>query len=124
MEATIILAHGSVRKETTEVMDQLLRQLNTQDQYTDMKLSVAYLQLAEPGLGSEVKRLYAEGVRKIALVPMFIFDGVHVTQDIPAECKALEKELPGLSLKLGRHIGADPLLAQILADRITELQTV
>lgn len=124
MEATIILAHGSVRKQTTEVMDKLLEQLISRNEHSGMKLSVAYLQLAEPDLSSEVKRLYAEGVREIALVPMFIFDGVHVTQDIPNECLSLETELPGLSLKLGRHIGADPLLAQILSDRILELRTI
>lgn len=124
MNACIILAHGSVRKQTNLVMDALIAQLQQRPETKDLQLRTAYLQLAEPNLETVAEQLYADGCRQITLVPLFIFDGVHVTKDIPELCQRLEIRLEGLRLKLNPHIGADPLLTQIIINRLFDREQV
>jgi sirohydrochlorin ferrochelatase len=118
LDACIIVAHGSQGEKTVSVLASLQEQLATRPEMAGIPVSFAFLRLNEPSLPEQVRRHYQEGCRTIRLMPLFIFDGVHVSQEIPALCANLEKDLPGLHLEQARSIGADPLLAEMILGRL------
>lgn len=80
-EGIIILAHGSKRKSTNRVA-KVFRQI-VSAAFPGKLVEAAYLQLSKPTLERSVEKLNLVGVTKITIVPLFLFDGVHVTRDIP-----------------------------------------
>lgn len=118
MKGVIILAHGSKRKETTETLDSLVRKVRSQAD--GVPVCPAYLQFAEPNLEAAVTQLAEQGITEIKVVPLFIFDGIHVTQDIPAELAKLQGMYPDVHLSLTKHLGDDDRITEIVMDRIQQ----
>lgn len=118
MDGILILAHGSKRPETEKILNSLVEKVRKK---TDGKLVYpAYLQFSEQNLEKGIEFLISRGAKKIRVIPMFIFDGIHVTEDIPNELNEIRIKFPEIEITLGRHIGDDDKLADILVDRINE----
>ncbi|MDF2523147.1 MAG: cobalamin [Clostridiales bacterium] len=113
------MAHGSKREETEAILNSLVEKVKNK---TGNDLVIpAYLQFSEQNLEKGVDCLVYKGARTINIVPMFIFDGVHVTIDIPNELKEIKLKYPDIQLKMSRHIGDDDKLADIIIDRINSI---
>lgn len=119
MTGILILAHGSREKETEatlgQIADMLKQLLNTEN------IESAFLQFSETTLKKGLLKLVEKGIKNIKVVPYFLFDGVHIKEDVPAEIDAFLKEYPEVKICFGRTLGADERLAEILADRVREL---
>ncbi|MCX7843467.1 MAG: CbiX/SirB N-terminal domain-containing protein [Clostridia bacterium] len=116
MEGILILAHGSKRQETERIMNSLVSKVKAK---TGKHLvQAAYLQFSEQNLEAGIEGLAREGARDIKVVPMFLFDGVHVTEDIPKELDAIKEKHPGLKISMTKHLGDDDRIADIIVDRI------
>ena len=61
------------------------------------------------------------GIKEIVVVPFFLFEGIHIREDIPEKIEGLEKKYPDVIFKFGKPIGADPMLAEILVKRAEEI---
>lgn len=119
MNGILILAHGSKKKETEEILNSLVDKVKYK---TGEELVVpSYLQFSEENLEKGVELLVSRGAKNIRIVPMFLFDGVHVREDIPNELNELKERFPGIEIKMGRHIGDDDKLVDIIIDRISEI---
>jgi len=119
MNGILILAHGSKRQETEQTLNSLVSKVK---QKTGEKLVVpAYLQFSEQNLKAGIEQLIDSGANDIKVVPMFLFDGVHVTQDIPEELNAIMAKHPGIKIRMSKHLGDDDRIAEIIADRIRSL---
>jgi sirohydrochlorin ferrochelatase len=118
MNGIIILAHGSKKKSTEEVLNKLADKVKNKK--PDLIVKKAYLQFSEKNLLTAIKEFVDEGVLNIKIMPMFLFDGVHVTTDIPEEIEKIKEDLAVKNLKitLTKHIGADDRIADIIIDRI------
>lgn len=119
MEGILILAHGSKREETEKIVDSLVEKVKKKS--GKELVCPAYLQFSKDSLDSGIERLVSGGATKIKVVPMFIFDGVHVTEDIPKELEEIKSKYPGVDIRMSRHIGDDDRLADIIVDRISSL---
>lgn len=119
MNGILILAHGSKRKETEKILNSLVDKVKGK---TGEDLVVpSYLQFSDQNLEKAVESLVNKGVKYIRIVPVFLFDGVHVTEDIPGELNDIRSKFPGVEIKMGRHIGDDDKLVDIIVDRIGEI---
>lgn len=119
MNGILILAHGSKRPETEKIMDSLVEKVKAK---TGEELVLpAYLQFSDPNLEKGIEEIVKKGANKVRIVPMFIFDGVHVTTDIPGELDGIKSKYPDVELVMSRHIGDDDKLADIIIDRINSL---
>lgn len=47
-------------------------------------------------------------------------EGIHIKKDIPEELAEATKEYPGVKVTMGKTLGADKRLAEILIDRIND----
>lgn len=89
---------------------------------TDQRVIPAYLQFSPNSLDKAVEQLVGEGVTRIKVIPMFLFDGIHVTEDIPEELEAIGERYPEVDIRMSRHLGDDDRIADIILDRMASLQ--
>lgn len=113
----VILAHGSRVPETLRTLEDIACQVRTAGSWL---IEPAALQFNEPDLEQAVDRLVARGAKRIVVLPMFLFGGNHVLRDIPQVVQDVASRHAGVSVSLGRHVGADHRLSAILVERLRE----
>lgn len=114
----VIIGHGSRLKSANDAVRKAARAIKTKSQYKIVE--PAYLQLCKPNLGEVVRKVAKTGCRQILIVPYFLFEGNHVTMDIPA---AIRKEVglyKHINFVYAKNIGQDPRISDILMACITE----
>ncbi len=79
----------------------------------------AFISLAPPTVSAALDRCLRLGATRIAVVPYFLFSGVLVDRinDQTAEWAVAH---PGIDVRHGPHLGADPRIADLLLDRYRE----
>lgn len=120
MDGVIILAHGSRRQESDIILDSLAKKVTKIA--GSQPIVTAFLQFSERSLDKAVESLVKDGVKRITVVPMFLFDGVHVTEDIPEALAAMEAQYPEIAIRMSRHLGDDDRIAHIILDRMHSIQ--
>lgn len=119
MTGILLLAHGSREGDTEKTMHQITEYVKAELQ-NDM-IEEAYLQFRDTSLEKGLLSLIERGADDIKVVPYFLFEGVHIKEDIPAEIRDFAQHHPNVKITMGRTLGADRRLADIVADRIREL---
>lgn len=118
-QGILILAHGSRQKETEETLQAVVSLLK--GKLPEMEIETAFLQFSERNLEYGLNALMKKGIEEIKVIPYFLFEGVHLKEDIPKEIEDFLKDHPNMKITLGRTLGADQRLAEILKDRILEM---
>lgn len=115
----LILAHGSREKSTEKTLAWIVSALKKK--LGAIPLETAYLQFCDVNLEKGLDRLVEQGAVDIKVIPYFLFDGVHIKEDIPEEIRAYLKKKSGIRITFGETLGADTRLADILLDRVNKL---
>ncbi|HEY5585645.1 MAG TPA: CbiX/SirB N-terminal domain-containing protein [Ruminiclostridium sp.] len=118
MKAILILAHGSREKSTLDTLEKITQM--TKAQLSDVMIETAYMEFCEINLGKGLDILVNKGAKEIVVVPYFLFEGIHIRGDVPGEINEYIKDHPGITVTMGKTLGADARLADVLADRIRE----
>ncbi len=118
MKGILILAHGSREKSTEDTLKEVIQLLKIEME--DALIEYAFLQFSELNLEAGLNKLVAKGANDIKVVPYFLFDGVHIREDIPKEIEEYLTEKEGLKISMGKTLGADKRLVSVLADRVRE----
>lgn len=118
MKGILILAHGSREKSTEDTLEEIIAMLEAD--IDDCIIEYAFLQFSEVNLQKGVDKLVQKGVKDIKIIPYFLFEGVHIREDIPKEIEEYLKNNPEIKISLGKTLGADKRLAAILLDRVKE----
>jgi len=116
----IVLGHGSRAPEATETLAAVTAMVREKTDYA--RVAYASLQLSEPDLATVMQELVEAGMNRILVAPFLIATGQHVKEDIPNELAALREKHPGVEMHLGSPLGADERLAEILLDRVVEME--
>lgn len=120
MKGIMVLAHGSRVKETTDTIEKIVKLAKDNIKDKDIPIEIAYMELCSPNIETVVKKLVDMGVDEIKVVPYFLFRGIHIKKDIPNELEAALEGHDNVKITMGDTLGADPRLAEILADRIND----
>lgn len=119
MRGVIVAAHGSRAAETAAQMEKTVDLMRCK---TDgMPVVLAYVGGSGTSFEDGIEGLVKMGVDEILVVPCFLVEGYHVKEDIPKRIEKAIKIYPDISIRLGRVIGSDSRIADILADRAAEL---
>ena len=121
MTGVLLLAHGSREGDTEITMGRITAYVK--ETLGNGMVEEAYLQFREKNLEAGLLSLMSKGADTIRVVPYFLFEGVHIKEDIPAELAEFRKKHPGVEITMGKTLGADRRLADIVADRIRELES-
>ncbi len=116
--AIIVIGHGSRSAEATAQFMQVVAMLR-EYQPDDLVLP-AFMELAEPRLAGAIADAVSRQALDIVVVPCFLYQGIHIKEDIPAMLDELQRTHPEVTVRFARPIGADPRLAVILHERVEE----
>jgi precorrin-8X/cobalt-precorrin-8 methylmutase len=116
--AVILVGHGSRQPGADDTLVQLSAALANLSGQT---VETAFLQFSQPDVPRAVARLAGTGVSKLILLPVFIYNGQHVTADLPSLLDELRPRYQGISFVAGEPLGADHRLAEILSERLSPL---
>ena len=118
MKGVLILAHGSREDDTEKTMDAIAEMVK--EKLPDTIIETAYLQFRERDLKNGLENLIRQGANDILLIPYFLFSGVHIRHDIPAEIDEFLRNRKDVKIRMGDTLGADPRFAEVLAERIRQ----
>ena len=104
-DGRIIVAHGSRRVEANASIESMAISLN----------AVAAYWAVSPSLKDIVAQLVADGKRKIAIIPYFLFAG-GITDAIAQSIQDLKLQLPGVSFQLYEPLGGNGELTDLIWD--------
>jgi len=116
--AILIVAHGSREKPAQQEFKRLVGKYR--QRHPGWKIAHAFLEMAEPSIPQALESL-AVTSSEILVLPLFLFTAKHVRQHIPEILTAFRKKHPGAKVKLGKPLGADPQLLDILDKRLRHL---
>jgi sirohydrochlorin cobaltochelatase len=117
--ALIIIGHGSRSAEATAQFHQIVEMIR--ERRTGDIVLPAFMENAIPRLPDAIAEVVALGAVDIAIVPCFLYQGIHIKEDIPEMLAELKLAHPQVTVRFGRPIGADPRLADIVCDRAEEV---
>ena len=111
----LLLAHGSRAERTTSDHEALCEAVADA---SGTEVRPAYLEISEPSIPDAVDLAVADGATSVRLLPFFLHLGNHVAADLPRIVAEATDRHPEVSIVLEEHLGADPGLVALLADRI------
>jgi sirohydrochlorin cobaltochelatase len=112
----IVLGHGSRRREVAQRFTAMVGRVA--DLVRDAEVLPAFFSLGEPTLADQVHALAAQGCRRIVVMQYFLYNGVHIEQDIPEMIAELEEEFPQVEFVLQPTLQDDPALEQLIVHRL------
>jgi sirohydrochlorin ferrochelatase len=114
--AIVIVDHGSRSGAANAVVAELAQLVQARIGAA-ARVYFAHMELCEPSLGAAIEGCVAAGARVVTVQPLFLGPGKHASVDIPALVAEARRRHPEVGFELGRVIGADPLLADIVCSR-------
>ena len=117
--AVLLIAHGSREPSANDDLRALAERLAKTGDHPIVVAS--FLELAEPDIATGGDLCVAEGASMVLMVPYFLSAGVHLRRDLTAAREDLQAKHPGVAFRLGPPLGPHPLLDEVVAARIAEL---
>ncbi len=112
----VLLGHGSRRgKDTDQGLAEATKRLQTM---VNAKVRMAGFEFTQPPLKDAIMDLASEGSSRIVVVPYFLFDGRHVTLEIPEELDGIREELPNVEIIYAQTLGIEEELLDLVVEKI------
>lgn len=112
----LIVSHGSPRAEANErfvtLTGRIAARLGVEN------LLPAFFSIARPNIADRVAELADRGVRRIVLLPYFLYTGQHVTHDIPVLLDQCRGQFPAISFEVLPTLESDPALEDLVVERL------
>ena len=114
--AIVLFAHGARDPDWARPFRQLALELA--ELLPGERVVLAFLELMQPSLAECAASLYAEGVRELRVVPVFLGFGGHLKQDLPAQVKTIQEKFAALRIILEPPVGEQPEVISAIARAI------
>ncbi|MFH0939098.1 MAG: CbiX/SirB N-terminal domain-containing protein [Planctomycetota bacterium] len=118
MDAIILLAHGSRMPDASKDMDRIAAGLRSR--YRRSMIEVCNMSQTEPLFPETFAKCAQQGATRVIVIPYFLHFGVHLRQDIPALLREEARKAPQVTVVLGKHLGFDEALVDLVEKRICE----
>jgi sirohydrochlorin ferrochelatase len=116
--AVILLGHGSRVPQAGKNMEKVAEGLKIR--YGYKVVEVCYLSRLGPHLPDAFKKCVDQGANFVVVIPYFLHEGLHIVFDIPAELQHLAHQYPLVGVILGRNLGFDDILVDLVEKRIAD----
>ncbi len=118
--AVLFVAHGTPLESANLPIIQVMNQVRSQAGYA--KGCVGYLDCNQPDIPAAFAQLADLGMKRIDVLPYFLHLGRHVRKDLPEHFEQARQRHPQIDIRVTYHLDDDPLLVQVCAERVMELQ--
>lgn len=112
----VLFAHGARDPRWREPFERLADKVRAAR--PDLVVSLAFLELMTPDLATAADTLVAQGCRALTVVPVFLGQGGHVREDLPAAVAAVRARHPGVQVALRAAIGEDDAVLAAIAQAV------
>ena len=112
----ILLTHGSKRDQYKTEFNELVDKVKQEFQ-ADLVVG-RFLNFSTSSLYSTVEKIRNKGIEELKIVPLFLFAGSHLQNDIPELVEELRDKYDDLDVELCDHIGSDIKLVELIRDRL------
>ena len=119
--AYLVIAHGSREPKSGEAFRRFLDSFRKK--VKDRKVVGAYLELNKPDIPEAIEDCIASGDRQIFIVPLMLFPGRHVKEDIPKFIQEAKARHPEVDFHYGGPLAEDPKMLELLQSRITQMSS-
>lgn len=113
-----MVSHGSTRQVVNEGFISLVNRIAAR---VGSRILPTFFSLAEPNIEQQIALLAGEGVRRILLMPYFLYSGQHVFRDIPKLLEECRVKYPDITLEVLPSLEGEVALEDIVADRLMPL---
>lgn len=120
-KAILLVDHGSRLQEANDLLSVVAGLVR--EAAPDYHVEGAHMELAEPSIEQGIATCVASGAQEITVHPYMLSPGRHATQDIPRLVAAAAASYPGVTCRVTDPIGAHPLLAQVVLERVRHSET-
>ncbi len=114
----IILGHGSKLKRANDLLYRLAQKIRSENGLDIVE--PAFLQLYQPDLRKAIRKVVKRGCKRVIIVPFFLFEGNHVSRDIPKVIKEEARIHKKVELVYAKNLGQDYRISSIVMDCIRE----
>ncbi len=114
MEALLLIAHGSRRRQSNDEVTALAERLREACSKDYGIVHAGFLELAAPSIPEGIEACVEEGARKITVLPYFLNSGRHVVEDIPELVAEAKTRYPDVDVIVAPHLGASSLMVDLL----------
>ena len=114
MNALLLVAHGSRRKQSNDevvLLADKLRNSCSQDYHI---VNAAFLELADVLIPDGIRQCVNEGASSITVLPYFLSSGRHVIEDIPNIVDDCVGQYADINISIAPHVGASLLMVDLL----------
>lgn len=117
-ESVILLGHGSRLPGAGEDMKQVAHRIQVKTGHSSV--NICNMQFLGPTFDEVFDQCAADGAKRIIVIPYFLHVGVHMQKDIPEMLREKVEGHPEIEIILGKNLGYDERLADIVIQRIAE----
>lgn len=118
--AILLMGHGSRVPGAGENMERVAQRLRERGEHSTVE--VCYMELQEPRFEDVFHRCLERGVTRMLVMPYLLNAGLHLRSDIPGLLQRIAHDHPEVTLILGKHLGFDDLLVELVKKRVGESQ--
>jgi sirohydrochlorin ferrochelatase len=115
--AVILIGHGSRAAGADDDMERIAARLRTK---SDGIVETCRMSGRGIPFDKVFESCVERGSKEIIVLPYFLHFGIHLREDIPEILRKAAQEYPEIRLVLGRHLGYDDALVDLVAKRIGE----
>jgi len=115
MLGLLLIDHGSRRAESNQQVEDMAARV--QRLRPAALVAAAHMEIATPDLATAFAALVSQGAKRIVILPYFLSDGRHLTQDIPSLAATAAEKYPGITYSIGAALGPHDALAALLLER-------
>jgi sirohydrochlorin ferrochelatase len=113
----ILLGHGSRRSEANQGLIEVAHKVS---QLMGQQVTPVFMAHQSPSLPEGVLQKISAGAKKIIIMPLFLFRGMHVTVDIYEEIREVQEKYLDVEIRFTKELGADDTIANLASLRIKE----
>ena len=111
----IMIAHGSREEKSNQAFFDFLDAFRRA--YPHRKVEPSFLELAEPGIPEAIEKSVREGAREIFVIPLMLFPGRHVKDDIPRFIEEAKTRHPEIDFHYGGPLTDHPMMLELLEEK-------
>ena len=116
----MVVGHGTRDADGTEEFWTLAG--HVREAAGELPVGFGFIELAEPAVDAGIDELVERGSSEVVSVPLVLLAAGHLKNDGPAALTRARMRHPGVSFRMGRDLGIDPVVLDIVEERARAVQ--
>lgn len=114
MKGTVVVGHGSRSKDAVDVFFKIVDRLRNK---IEGEVEGCFMELSKPNIPETFKKMYENGVREFTVLPYFLFNGIHIKEDIPEILREIKEKYGDIKISMAGPLGYHEYIIDMLKER-------